>query len=541
MNSTAPPRGWHRWTRELPLLAGVAVGMVILLVLGDAFAPAPDFQGASWDQYREAAHVMGHPEASGWGWPTWRLCLYPLALARLGDAWGYLTAASLISSAAIALMVVGAGVAARALAGPIAGGVAALHLALFPELLRSTVRMDIYPAFGAAFGMAMALGAAAQRWPRAWLALATGLCAGLAWGIDSRGVLALLPCGLMIAAGAWRAGGRRGLLISLLAFGLAAGAGPTAQHLLRSEVQAAEPTPSDAAPPPFHKLYGQLEHSADDIGALPDERGAQALRAACEHGRTAPRSLSGILRLGPCTRALFRRNLAELQRLEHLPPTLLLVLLGALVLLPGQRGSRGALSSALFFGVSAAYAGFMLAAVLMRANDGYFLMFLVPAAALAPVAAHRLGTTVLRGRSWANLGALLVLPLSLALWPGISPRAAVQPHQASRSVDATQWLRQHLAPGDVVLDCAGVSIHARLLPADTRPPSQNRPLDCPAPRPLARAPAGQWLLLRGPAPDELSQRGWTRRARFETDRSDNELSVWEPTPSPHPAGEDTTR
>jgi hypothetical protein len=509
----------RRWLmREAPLLVGLLVAALALLWPGSAFRAAEGFAGASWEQYRGAAHLFFHPEEGWLAWPLWRQCLYPGLLGLLGEPHGYLAAASWIASGAALLIVLAAGLGARALANPTAGGVAALHAALFPELLQGVWRMDVYPSLGAAFGLALALGACSARWGRIRIMALCGLAAGLAWGLDSRGFVAVVPCAALVALGAWRMPwSRRGL--AALAFAGCLALGPLAQHLLRPPAQVRydveEAQRGEGASGLLSKLEGQLIHAADDIQAM-GTRDPTPLTRAC--GAGAPRTLGAAARLGPCTRGMLRHNLGTLQRGGSLPASWLLGLLLLGGLLPHRRRPwRSALASALLLGSCGVAVLIMGSLALVHPAGGYFFPFLAPVAMLAPVALHRLASLVGAGPRWRSLAPLAGLGITLLLWPGVPDRERARPVPNDPREAVFTWLRELVEPGETVLDCADLYVNVALLPLRTATPEAARERSCERPRPLAR-PHVQWLLVH-PGREDPAADGWVRVEGLEALRS----------------------
>lgn len=502
-------------------MLGVLLGIVVLTNHGFAFWPWPGPHGNSWDQYRLAAHLVAHPDDTFQVWPTWRLSLYPTLLALLGEGGDYPAAATLVSSTAATLMVLAAGLGARALATPVAGGIAALTVALIPEVLQGVILMDPYPLLGATYGLGVALAACAARWPHPAVAALAGLWAGLSWGVDSRGALAVGLAAPLVLLGASRRGGAA-RLGPVVAFLLAAAVGPVAQHLLRPPAQVrleAEDIAEESATI-FGKLGDQREHAAMEVEQLVRDHPGHALTTPCAQG--LPRQPG----LDPCSRAVLEMNVRDLRAAGNLPPAGFLALL-PLALLPvgplrrgrsspgptrggpshGGTAWRSSLASVLALVLPLLVGVPLLAFVVAR--GGYLFQLYVALAMVPAVAVARLAARLPLPRAARHALGLLALPVVLLLWPTWPSARDARPSAPAPETGLAAWLDQAMGPQDSLLDCSGSGIAVLLLPRDVHPPGTRGSQRCDGRRPMARAAGVQWMLAPHDLPQDPEDLGWT--------------------------------
>lgn len=429
----------HRWLREIPLLAGVAVGCFLLWWRGAAFVPLEVPVGPDWHQYFMAAwKVMGDLAQD---YPAFRLPLYPWLVGSLGTWLGYAPTALLLSSCAMVLVVLCAGGAARLLAGPWAGGVAALSVPLVATNAEAARWASQYPVFGALAGLALVASLALVRGPRWPWALVAGAAAGLTWAVDNRGVVVLVIAALLTILALsrslrWR---ERGLLAGLFCVGFALG--PFAQRLLQVV----------ARPSSHWLLQFQRGQSMGDIQNLRVE----GLVELCTPAFVEQAGLLDGWRY-PCGQALLAHNLRDFG--VELPAGLLLSAIALpLVLLPGRQGWRGSAASALV--LLPVLAAMAFAATLIDLPGRYYLPFAVPLALLVPVGLARLGHTAVCGRRFpaaALLCAALGLWLLLAGPPERRPVAPLHRYQQVQLIQARLLpaIQRQLGPQDLMLDCS---------------------------------------------------------------------------------------
>ena len=109
---------------ELPWLAGVAWGWLLLWTRGHAFVLGGPLLGFGWWDYLMVAWRQVH-EPGGY-YSSWRNPLWPELVGQAGEHVGYVTAALLLSSLAAGVLVLAAGLAGRLLVSPWAGALAAI-------------------------------------------------------------------------------------------------------------------------------------------------------------------------------------------------------------------------------------------------------------------------------------------------------------------------------------------------------------------------------------------------------------------------------
>ena len=211
----------RRALTELPLLAGVAVGLVLYWWLGFAFVLDGTVEGYHWADYFENAWMIVNRVDLGYA--SFRYPLHAALVGHLGEALdSYANAAILVSSVGAFAMVLGNGLLGRVLAGPWAGGVAALLVPTAQVALTAGRWGNLYTALAGASLLTLGLAAVVARRPRWGLAALAGLVGSVAWGLDPRG-LAMVPAAAaassMAPAGSGRAARRLrqgGLLAAFL-------------------------------------------------------------------------------------------------------------------------------------------------------------------------------------------------------------------------------------------------------------------------------------------------------------------------------------
>ena len=205
----------ERLSREAPWLLGVVLGLVGLWWRGYAFVPLPYLSSYDWMEYVPSAWMVTHGVDIG-GYATWRNPLYPAILGQLGELTTYNDAAWLIASVCMSLVVFSAGLGARALASPWAGFLAAVTVPMINPWAEASRWATLYPMLTATTGLTLACGAAFLRWGHPVFGAIGALSAGLALGIDFRG-LAMVALMVVLILLAWSRHRRPGIALLALA------------------------------------------------------------------------------------------------------------------------------------------------------------------------------------------------------------------------------------------------------------------------------------------------------------------------------------
>jgi len=442
-------------------------------VLGVAQHPS----GSDWPQYILGAFVLQHPEHLH-SYPDWREPLYPWLLGLVADGGSYLEAGRILGTCSVLLLILGAALAGRALAGAWAGGAAALLVLTLPAVIGGSNWINHYALLAAFTGLALALAAATARWRLLVLAPFCGLAAGLAWATDARGVAAVAAV-LVVAVGVTRLKRWRWSLGLLLLLGAGIAVGPVLSKGL-----------SVVERKPFSE---QVEVQRETIlREIRDQGFSEPLKAACAD----PEQGAGVLS-GACARALLRENLRRMSAQGQLPAPV--PLLGLLVLAAAALSRRREeLFSAL--GVFLVPAGaFLVGAAWVVYQDRYLLQFAVPLACLVPVALLR-AAGFLEGRwprlqRWSTVVALVALAVVVALAlrsspvrlgpllagrpPGEGPAPRGKGHGKPRGLPVTpddqlgnmvDWFKQAMGPEDLFYDCSHHGLETLWLPSQVHPP-----------------------------------------------------------------------
>ncbi|MDP7110705.1 MAG: hypothetical protein QGH45_02010 [Myxococcota bacterium] len=438
--------------RELPTALGLVAGCTLMWLWGHAFVSE------------------GYPSGNGWfdglitGWEIlhggytladdWRRHLHPLLLAWLGERVGYASAGIYLSSLGAYLLVLGACLGGRALAGPWAGALAALSLPTVKITAEAVRWVTFYPPLAGATALAVGCGCCLARWPRPGWALATGLATALAWALDTRGVAVLPIVVVLLAIGMSRPQPtwRRVALPLALALGLLPA--PISHQRVDSQI-----VPMDQ----------QLERQRDVARRWIDISRDSSMIGACRDF-TPP---APIPLLGQCSKAILAHNLGkEFRRAAPFPMALTLGCL-LLALLPGRTGWRGSLAAAVALGGAAALLAYQ--GLRIPTPPRYVLHLAGPIAMLVPVGLVRLGRTVsprLLG-PWvaAALAAAGAIYLLLVGNPAQSYRSTAQLNASGQLLrDGIDDVRSRLGPADRLMDCTELRVHVALLPRVFLPP-----------------------------------------------------------------------
>jgi hypothetical protein len=442
--------------REAPWLVAVAVSTGLIW----AAIPALDHPaGSNWPIYFQSAAYFWDPTAA---YSEWRTPLFPLALATLGDAMGYVAAAHRIALLSVAALVLGAAGIARCVSGPVAGAVAALCVPMLQCAVEMGTWSNMYPMAAGTCALALAAGAATARWPTIGGAALAGLLAGLAWKLNHLGLLAVpVVIGLGIL-GADRLQGwiRRGLLLGAIGLGLGSAAGLNHWVVQHWRVPQAE------------MQVQVLQRRREELERIRDSRDQSF--SACIDLEPKPLNLAELS--SPCARQFFGMNWGTLRSEDCAPPPWTMLGLMALSLLPagwaaGRREAwRSSLSMLVLVGGPAA--AFILGALWTAYAEKYMVVFVPLMAALLPVAGARLGTALgrlgghpVRGR-WLGLG--LAVLVGVFHWPRPTGLYADAPRLSydweAISGDAARWAKANVGPEDLLLDCVPLRVDLAMLP-----------------------------------------------------------------------------
>jgi len=450
--SPVVPKTWpiRHTVTELPWLLGVALGLLGLWWRGHAFVPLPFLSSYDWMEYVPSAWMVTHGVDLG-GYATWRNPLYPAMLGHLGEWVGYNEAAWLLGSIAMSLVVFSAGLGARAMANPWAGLVAAVTVPFINPWAEASRWATLYPTLAAATGMSLACGAAFVRWRHPlWIAIAS-LFAGLAWGIDFRGIALVCAVLAMMLVGGKN---RWGLMLGVVAT-IAMG------QLANNAVQIATTKDTSVAVQTQRELEVRLAVESGDM----------SLVRAChdEPVDSAYPTVHTLMR--PCAWAFVKDNLDRATDQAPFGVGLTLLLL-PLIGVGRGRGWRDRVAPILVFG--AAYGAIFLMAVWARLNVHHFVQFAAPIAMTVPVAIGRL--TDAMGERSARVPVTILFAAGGLFW------VTTQGPWAGKPVDDLAKAEQHqllgwmlggvganvnLDGGDVLMDCTGLGVEAALLPTRT--------------------------------------------------------------------------
>ena len=437
----------RRIVHEAPWIIGVIAGLIGLWWRGYAFVPLPYLSSYDWMEYVPSAYMVTHGVDLG-GYATWRNPLYPAILGTVGEAIGYNEAAWLIASICMALVVFGSGLGARALANPWAGFIAAITVPLINPWAEASRWATLYPMLTAATAMTLASGAAYMRWRSSGWGITAAAFAGLAFGVDFRGVALLVAVAAFVAV----ANERRLWVLALV--GAVGAAGP----LVNQSVGISQQKETATAVGTQRALEVRL--------AL--ESGSPALVRACQNEPTNESYPSPSTLLRPCAWAFVDDNL---DRFHDQAPFGVGVTLWAipLALLSGRRGRRASLESLLVFG--AGFGSMFLMAIWARLNVHHFVQFAGPVAMIVPVALMRSLDSLRLARFQSIASAAVGLSAALWVW-NYNPWAGkpVDDLATAEQHRLLGWLLDgvelHFDPvnGDQLLDCTGLGVEAALLP-----------------------------------------------------------------------------
>ena len=469
--------------REAPWCLGVIAGLIGMWWRGHAFVPLPFLSSYDWMEYVPSAWMVTHGLDLG-GYATWRNPLYPAILGYTGEWVGYNEATWLLSSLFMATVVLSAGLGARALSNPAAGMVAALTIPFINPWAEASRWATLYPMLTACTGLSLAFGACWIRWGHPLFGMVAGLAAGLALGIDFRGialVVTVAVMGLIVLAQHNRKKASAIALACILV-------GPTLNQMVSVSYQKQTATAV--------QTQRQLEVQ------LALESGNMDLVHACRDEPTDQAYPSLITLTRPCAWAFVADNLSRFKDQAPFGVMFTLLLL-PITLLAGGRGRQATLTSGLVFG--GAFGALFLMAVWARLNVHHFVQFAAPIAMVVPVAIVRAIDTFTPTRIQSALTGLMSL-LGIA-WIGLYGPWAGKPVDDLATAEQNQllgWMingvNMHFDAdaGDQLLDCSGLGVEAALLPRRLNAGLPNFQTSATAER------CQRWML----APQEISGRQW---------------------------------
>ena len=438
-----------QWIAETPWLIGVVLGLIGLWWRGHAFVPLPFLSSYDWMEYIPSAWMVTNGVDLG-GYATWRNPLYPAILGQLGEVVGYNEATWLLSSLCMSATVFSAGLGARALATPAAGMVAAITIPFINPWAEASRWATLYPMLTATTGLALGCGAAYSRWGHPIAGAVAAAAAGIALGIDFRGIALVVAVSTLLLFGLWRHRDLRGAAVALLLL--------TAGPLLNQSVSVSHQKETATAVQTQRALEVDLAITSGNMDLVRSCRD--------EPTDAAYPTLSTLTR--PCAWAFIRDNL---DRFKDQAPFGVGATLWALplLLLGGGRGWRASLTSIFVFG--AALGAMFLMAVWARLNVHHFVQFAAPIAMIVPVAIMKAVGTFSPQALKQALGGVLgvgatIVVVTLGPWAGkpVDDLATAEQNQLLGWMLAGVELHFDAKNGDVLLDCSGLGIEAALLP-----------------------------------------------------------------------------
>ena len=477
----------NRFIAEAPWLIGVVIGLVGLWWRGHAFVPTPYLSAYDWMEYVPSAWMVTHDIDLG-GYATWRNPLYPYILGNVGEIIGYNEATWVLSSTAMSVVVIATGLGARALANPWAGMVAALTVPLINPWAEASRWATLYPMLTAATAVALSLGAAYARFGHRALGLGAALGAGLALGIDFRGLALVVAVVALLALGAHRHRDFRGVALAALCLMV----GPALNSTLAVSHQKATATSVHAQ----RALEVELAVNSGNI----------ALARACrgEPVDEAYPSPSTLTR--PCAWAFLADNLDRFK--DQAPFGVGATLLSLpLLLFGGGRGWRASLTAIIVFG--AAFGSLGIMSVWARLNVHHFVQFAGPIAMVVPVALMRVVESLSLPRVRPLISAITAVIAAIVIvtagpWAGkrVDDLARGEQNRLLGAMLGGVQMHFDAAKGDILLDCSGLGVEAALLPRRLNDGTPNFKPSIQAPRCQAwmalppQTPGRAWLITR---------------------------------------------
>jgi hypothetical protein len=410
--------------------------------------------GSNWPMYFESARFFWDPTAAYFGW---RPPLYPLLLATVGDAFGYVAAAHWIAQCSMVITVLFSGLVARLMAGVTPAAIAALSIPLLQCAVEGSMWTNMYPPAAAAMSISAALSVGVWRRPSVGLVLVAGLAAGFAWRMNHLGLVAI-PLGLgmtVLAATSLR----RAVIFSAL-FSLGISGAVSVDHWIVERWGV-----------PQENLASQvLQRRREELDRISSGQAAAERFSQCTD--FTPKPLNWTELSSPCAQQFVLANYGTMQAEDCIPnPTTLLWLL-PLCFLPSsrRRSVKDTAASILIFG--GPIGAFLVAAAWTSYAEKYIISFLFAMALIVPLAFERLGgwigllfDRVTLGRLAGSMVAILWLS---QVWPGSSGLKADSPNiqrdWESVSGEIASWAIHSLSSDDLLLDCVPLNIDLVILP-----------------------------------------------------------------------------
>ena len=188
------------WWHLAPLSIGLLLSAYWAWRYGSSLVLNDQMWGYGWPGYVLEAWLVEHGELQRID--DLRTPLYPGLLGALGEAMGsYANAGILLSSLAVLTCALAVGIGATALSSGWAGGLAAICATIALTHQEAPTTVNQYPLLAALCAMAMAMGAVTSRWPKITWAAFAGLFSGLAWMLESRGLLVLPVVTVLVGLG----------------------------------------------------------------------------------------------------------------------------------------------------------------------------------------------------------------------------------------------------------------------------------------------------------------------------------------------------
>jgi hypothetical protein len=525
---------WSQWRQRLtrlpwwhlaPLFIGIITAWTWAWLYGSSMVFEQRMWGYGWPGYVLDSWLVAHglPQRTD----DLRTLVYPGLLGGLGEFLGsYADAGVLLASMSVLVCIAACGVGATALAGGWAGGLAAICAGIALTHQEAPTTINQYPLLAACTATAMAMAMICVRWPRPVWAACAGLAAGLAWMVESRGLLVMPLVFAAVALGAWDQ--RKNEPWKL---GLALGIALLMCGLCRNQMTQLQRHESEQSA----SYEAQLVDRQRDVVLRWIRSEEHYLESEC--GTVTRDELLQSSFVGtPCSKSILKRNLHH--RLpRHLPLGVGLSLLtGLCALLPGVRGRRDSLESGSFLILVGGGLLFLASLTLMPRR--YLLQVTPLLAILCATGPARLGAVMARWmQSWSPhikwLGPSLCT--GIAIWTmsaGAGGYALVESARLGTHYERyallSQRMESELQTGDGLLDCGEHHVELSLLPLRTHAESPSKQADAAACTAWIEAPWSEtgraWILL-----SDDPKLHWRRDIQPETPLTDQiqENEAWE--------------